>query len=534
MDLVERIEIIRGPNAVLYGNNAFFGVINVVTKSGRDINGLETSAEYGSFDAYKVRATYGKLFTNGVEMLVSGTYYNSFGQSSLYYPEFNTPAQNGGVAQDLDGEKFDSLFGSLKYNDFSLESGYISREKDNPTAQYSLPTSIGPINNFDEYGLRTIDNRSYAALKFEHDFPDVVDVTARAYYDRYTHQIGYPPLVFDGTPLSTFSTENDTGQWWGSELQLTKQILERHTLTVGAEYRDDFHQEEEITGQAPVSLTRQTYGFYGQGDFAVLTNLHLEGGVRYDKTTDFPSAVDPRVALIYNPVETATLKAIYGKAFRTPNFYEVSDQLSNPTLQSLQPETITTYELVYEQAFGPHVRSSLSGFYNQMNNLIVFNSGSYTNLNAKTEGVELGLEGVFADGIRARASYSYQHTRDETLGWKMPDSPNSLVKANLSVPVWRDKIFADLEFQFVSDRASLHNTTDATGEPLTVQGETAGSYEVVNFTLFGRELVKHLEVSASIYNLFNEQYSDPASRFHVQDLIPQDGRTFRLKATYRF
>ena len=169
-----------------------------------------------------------------------------------------------------------------------------------------------------------------------------------------------------------------------------------------------------------------------------------------------------------------------------------------------------------------------------MHNLIVFNSGNYTNMNAKTVGAELGLETVLADGIRGRASYSYQHTRDETLGWAMPDSPNSTVKLNLSVPVWREKIFADLEFQYVSDRASLHNTTDALGEPLTVQGETAGAYELVNVTLFSRDLVKHLQVSASVYNLFNKQYSDPASRFHVQDLIPQDGRTFALKATYRF
>lgn len=530
MDLVDHVEIIRGPNAVLYGNNAFFGVINVVTKTGKDINGLETSAEYGSFDEYKVRATYGKLFTNGLDLLISGTYYDSGGQPNLFYPEFNAPTQNNGVASGLDGDKYYSLFGSLKFYDFSLESAYISRQKDNPTAQYSLPSPSGPINNFNESGLRTTDDRGYAALKFEHDFADIVDVTARVYYDRYTHDIGFPPLMLGSTVFSTFSTEHDIGEWWGTELQLTKQLWDKHTLIAGAEYRDDFHQEQEVTGQPATELTRQSFGVYGQGDFALLENLHLEPGVRYDKTTDFNASVNPRVALIYNPIKTATLKAIYGTAYRTPNFTELSD----PRFQNISPEDITTYELVYEQQIGPHIRSSLSGFYNKMNNLIVFNDGTYTNLNASTKGVEVGLEGVFADGIRARASYSYQHTRDESLGWQMPDSPNSMVKLNLSVPVWRDKIFADLEYQFVSDRASLHNTTDAVGQPLTVQGESAGAYSVVNFTVYSREIVKHLEVSASVYNLFNTQYSDPASLFHVQDLIPQDGRTFRIKATYRF
>jgi len=81
---------------------------------------------------------------------------------------------------------------------------------------------------------------------------------------------------------------------------------------------------------------------------------------------------------------------------------------------------------------------------------------------------------------------------------------------------------------------SLHNTTDANGEPVTVQGVTAGGYGIVNLTLFSRNIIKNLEFSASVYNLLNRQYSDPASVFHTQDVLAQDGRSFRLKLTYRF
>ena len=65
--------------------------------------------------------------------------------------------------------------------------------------------------------------------------------------------------------------------------------------------------------------------------------------------------------------------------------------------------------------------------------------------------------------FRGRASYSFQYTRDDTRGWQMPDSPNHLVKFNLSVPVVKENSFADVEFQYTSDRQSLHNTTDASG-----------------------------------------------------------------------
>ena len=60
------------------------------------------------------------------------------------------------------------------------------------------------------------------------------------------------------------------------------------------------------------------------------------------------------------------------------------------------------------------------------------------------------------------------------------------------------------------------------------------AYGIVNLTLFSQNLVKNLEFSASVYNLLDRQYGDPASRFHTQDLIGQDGRSFRLKLTYRF
>ena len=62
----------------------------------------------------------------------------------------------------------------------------------------------------------------------------------------------------------------------------------------------------------------------------------------------------------------------------------------------------------------------------------------------------------------------------------------------------------------------------------------AGGYGVINLTLFSQNLIKNVEFSASVYNLLNHLYADPASDFHIQDIIEQDGRTFRIKLTYRF
>src|SRR5438477_8832121 len=108
----------------MYGNNAFFGVINVITRQGKQLNGGEVSTEFGSFDTYKARVTYGKQLTNGLEFLLSGTYYDSGGNDRLFYKEFNTPTQNFGVAENMDDDTYWSSFGSLGYGDFSFQSAF--------------------------------------------------------------------------------------------------------------------------------------------------------------------------------------------------------------------------------------------------------------------------------------------------------------------------------------------------------------------------------------------------------------------------
>ena len=103
----------------------------------------------------------------------------------------------------------------------------------------------------------------------------------------------------------------------------------------------------------------------------------------------------------------------------------------------------------------------------------------------------------------------------------MSNSPEHLGKLALSVPLWKDKIFASTELQGMSPRDDL-------------RGGKLNGFWLANATLFSRELVKGLEVSAGVYNLFDQRYRDPAADDFTQNSIPQAGRSFRVKLTYRF
>ena len=533
VDLIERIEVIRGPGSSLYGNNAFFGVINVITRKGRDQGGVggEVSGEGGSFDTYKGRVSYGHKLDNGLEWMLSGSIYDSLGQGSLYYPKFDqristdSRASNNGLAQNSDGEAHRSFFGNVTFQDFSVEGALLERDKGNPTA--------ANYTDFNDRRLRTTDDRSFVNLTYAHAFPEIVEAKAQVYYDRQDFKETFSYVKQGGA----YYKEVEAGEWWGAELQLTKRLWERLTLTLGGEYRDDFRQELRLlnadTGAEVGNSTltnRQNYGVYVEGDCAVLTNLHVNAGFRYDQYGDFDPAFNPRVALIFNPFGQSVFKAIYGTAFRAPNVYELRHN-PNDTHKGPEPETIRTYELVYEQGIGNRLRSSVAGFYNQIDDLITFKDQRYENVNgADAKGVELALEGSWPSGVRGRASYTFQETEDHSTGHVLTDSPEHLGKVNLSVPLWKDKIFAGLEFIYMSSRTTVYQTSSGT----LAAGADAAGHGLVNFTLFSQNLVKGLEVSASVYNLLDRRYSNPSSAFHQQDLIEQDGRSFRVKLTYRF
>src|SRR6266516_2321196 len=159
VDLIDRVEIIRGPGSSIYGNNAFFGVINIITKTGGAIDGAEVSGEAGSFQTYKGQFTYGKTLNNGLTMLFSGSYFDSQGPGKLFYKEYDAPESNNGVARHVDDEAFYSAFGTLSWSGFTLAGGYRSREKGIPTGSFDTV--------FNSRRNRTIDTRGYADLSYQ-------------------------------------------------------------------------------------------------------------------------------------------------------------------------------------------------------------------------------------------------------------------------------------------------------------------------------------------------------------------------------
>jgi outer membrane receptor for ferrienterochelin and colicins len=526
IDLIDRIEIIRGPGSSLYGSNAFFGVINIITRTGRDVNGSEVSTSAASFDTYYGRATYGIENPSGLKVLLSGSTYGSKGPGRLYYPEFDTPSNNNGNADHLDGDRFKSAFSKISFHDFTLEGAYGYREKGIPTA------SFGTV--FNNSADRTIDEHAYLDLTYQHKYGHESSVTARIYYDAYNftedYAYNYPPV--------TLNRDTAQGRWWGGEVRNTGTFFENHRVTAGAEYQDNLRQDQANFDLDPyyshfdVNKDSYLWALYVQDEYRMLDTVLLNMGVRHDHYSAFGSETNPRLALIYSPVGKTTFKLLYGTAFRTPNVYEsfYGDDLTQKANPDLKAEKITTYELVYEQYLGSHYRSSLSVFRYRINNLITLTTDPVDGLlqfrnvdKSEARGGELELEGTWSNGIRGRMSYTVQKATDISTGEVLTNSPEYLAKMNVIIPVLKEWLFADPEVQYTSRRK-------------TIAGNYFGAFVVANLTVFGRELIKGLDASVSVYNLFDKKYGDPGAGLesHAQDVIEQDGRSYRVKLTYRF
>ncbi|MDE2311034.1 MAG: TonB-dependent receptor plug domain-containing protein [Betaproteobacteria bacterium] len=189
LDLVDHIEIVRGPSSPVYGGNAFFGAINVITKRGKDIGGGEIAASAGSFDTYKGRATFGKMLDNGMDIVLSYSGLNSIGQT-LNFPEFNNPATNNGWASGADKGNFNKLFAKLGLGGFYLETAWSRRIKGLPTGAFGTVFNNPGTNITDEYGIVDARYTDYVGRGLE--------FTGRTFYGNYNYAGNY---LIDNPPL---------------------------------------------------------------------------------------------------------------------------------------------------------------------------------------------------------------------------------------------------------------------------------------------------------------------------------------------
>ncbi len=530
VDLIERVEVVRGPSSALYGNSAFFAVVNVVTKEASDFNQGEVSGEVGSFDTYKVRFSLAGTLHENASLLVSGTYFDRDGENRLYYPEFDSPDTNFGIARNLNWDRFYNIFSQYHYQSFTLDVGLNVREKGIPTAPFE--TAFNHPDNSTE------DLSAFINARHIHQFSEDLELTSRLSYGQFNFDGEY---IYEGElptdPDFIPNFDQARGMWAIGETILRQRFMERHQAIAGFEYRYDLQRDQRNFDRSPAfeyldsSQSGNVWSPFATMEFNIRTNLTVNAGVRHDQYETFGGTTNPRAALIYQPRTKTTLKYVYGEAFRAPNAFELYYGDSGSTAKpnpALNPEEIRTHELIWEERIGTRFESSVSIFQYDIDNLIsqdldpIDDLLTYNNIDSiRAQGFEFEFSGRQASGLQGKVSYAYQHGENLSNDGRLFNAPSHLVKFNLAVPLWKESIFLGWETLYTSSR-------------MAITRDRAKAFWLNNLTLFGHEIRPGVELSASVYNLFDERYFESAGPEHTQSLIEQEGRTFRVKLSYHF
>lgn len=514
---IERIEIVRGPGSALYGSNAMFAVINIITKRGNMMDGFKLSAETGSYGKVQGSGMFGKEFDNGMEIFISGLGGDIKGQN-LYYREYDQLSTNYGIAENLDWDKYHGILATMNYGKFNLQGVLISRKKGVPTGSFET--------TFNNESSWTVDERSFIELKYDHRLDVDKNIMLRGYFDHYHFKGAYPYTVV--------AYDVAEGNWWGGESQFWWDLASNNRLTIGVEYQDhrraDYRFWDADTTCFNDNFPFEIYSFYLQDEYQMMSNLSLSLGIRRDKYSTFGSSTNPRCAIIYNPIKSGCLKLLYGDAFRAPNIYEVNyeDPLagykSNP---GLKPEKIRTAEIIWEQRLSDELFGIISFYSYGTKNLInqtIDPSDSLVQCQnvskVRARGLELELDARFKKGVSGYINYAFQSAEDLVMKEKLTNSPSHVFKLGLSCPVMKH-FYAAVQLLYETERITVYETKTK-------------PYLLTNLNLSTKPLFDHIKLSFLVKNLFDVEYKTPGGYEHAQDAITQDGRNFVTRLEYRF
>ncbi len=525
VELIERVEFVPGPGSAVYGNNAMFGVINVITRKGSDLRGTELAAATGNRHTASGRASYGRQFENGADLLLSASSFGTRGES-LHHPGLEALGAPGGTVRGMDYNRSESAFGRLTFEHLKFEIGYSSRKKGIPNAVFG--TIPGDSQSY------MVDAQGFAALGYERELAPGLEMALRTTYGAYDYDGNLP---FDVDGATAYSDDMARSRWWTAEAKFVWRGWQGHRLVFGSEYRRDQRADQYSADRAPrvVNLdshvSGQTWGAYAQDDIALTERLTLGLGMRFDHDSHAGSVASPRISLIHQPDSKRSVKLLYGSAYRAPNAYEM--YYAFPGAQKgntrLEPEKVDTWEVAYEQFLGDRLRMTASAYSYLMKHLISQETdpldgvAQFRNASeVRARGLELEVERVWDQGGRVRASYALQ--RAELAGdGRLSNSPQHLFKLIGTAPLPVAGLRLSGELFGVSSRRT------AVG--------TLGSYAVANLNLNWRVTGQGLEFSLGVQNLFDRDFSVPASQDYVGlgiDTMPQLGRNVRLRAKWSF
>lgn len=355
LDVVERVEIIRGPGSAIYGSNAFMGVVNVITRK------KESWVSLG-------------IGENSAQQLSAGWNWQGSNSRLQFIGDWREGDGNPYLYQGVNtSDPFEHVFAQLTYaiDTFEVSTRWTRSELDEFI-------NLGGVNS---HNFHQSENISLSA-KYSQALSDTTEVKLKGFF--IEHEIRSAGNVLSADSVNFISQDFLTGPFWiTDELEVeaivSNRLADDHTIDVGMSYRnaeqtqagtvtnylnpatsdialEDIYYlgrpisfgNQGVNARSPLLSTQKTSSVFAQYAFKVNERLSGYLGARYDDVDVIASNFSPRFALNYQVDATNNIKFQYGQAFRTPVTNELfSEDLVTIGNPNLKPEEIATTELVW-------------------------------------------------------------------------------------------------------------------------------------------------------------------------------------------
>ena len=558
VESIKRIEIIRGPGSAMYGENAFLAVINIITKDAKDIDGVKVSSGYGSFDTYEENIvfgkTYGKVNISGMAHYRQATGFDGIIESdsqTILDNIFGTSASQA-PGKVNDGRQVYDLNLKITYENFYAEGLYVNKNQGPFVGPQGALTDESDVEN----------NYVFIEGGYKKTFNEIFTVRPRIYYDQFDNNsfieslpegtifpnaAGIPTLHPDGL----IGNGKVIQKIVGTEIPFDYELFDGNVITLGMEYRlinqtnvhflanffpdtlnpTPTNEIQDFSDTFPFlkEATRRIWSVYLQDTWNITDTVNLTLGARHDRYSDFGGATSPRAGLTWAFMKDASLKLLYGEAFRAPSFLEMFTT-NQPAIQGnedLDPETIRTYELGLSYKFNKHVSGSVNYFFNDVKDLIVLrtsaqNTSRYENFgDARIQGVEMETKVDITKGNYVFMNYTFQSPEDDD-GDVLPFVAKHKGNFGVNVHYWK----------YVNTNLSAFVSAPRSREANDTRNDLP-AYALLNLSVIGKNFFKTMEVQGTVFNLLDKDYSDPGPTSIPEDL-PRPGRTFFIGLSCQF
>jgi iron complex outermembrane receptor protein len=405
---IDRIEVISGPGGTLWGANAVNGVINIITRSAADSQGLFVSGGGGSQVNGLATLRYGGRFGTNASFRVFGKYA---GQDDEYLPD-------GSIAGDAS---------RMGRGGFRVDAA--------PTPGITL-TLDGELYSGREHlatgGVATVSG-GHVLGRWSRALANDGDVSLQVYYDRTHLTDPTPALVASNTVLAPAGTLGDDLDTYDADFHHRFRVGARNRLTWGLGYRftHDVVQNSPGLRFEPPVLDQQLFSGFLQNEITLAPAVSLTAGSKIEHNDYTGVELEPSARVRWNVNPSHMVWAAVSRAIRAPARVDRDERLATPALSPLvenllvggpdfKSETVVAYEAGTRAQLGATVSLSASAFYNQYDDLrstslsppdpvvqLPFPLFFENNLEGDTHGVELSASEQVLDWWRLHGAYTF-------------------------------------------------------------------------------------------------------------------------------